>query len=76
MLVDSLDGATECNYAANHFIGILENDKFLAVDQADDGIGRGVDVLDQIRIQNQRDVVYASNVDHTLPRISAKAEQA
>jgi hypothetical protein len=70
-----MNRALEFDYPADHFVGIFEHHEFLSVDQADHGVRGRFNVLDQVRIEDQRRVVDAGYVNHrggrSLQRLSA-----
>ena len=45
-------------------IGGFDDNEFLAVRQADDGVGGDFDVLYQVCVQHKRDTINASEADH------------
>jgi hypothetical protein len=56
--------SAELNYSLNDLIGRLQNHEFLAAGHRDYGIWRNLNVFNQVRIQNQRNMVDASQPDH------------
>jgi len=57
-------GPPELDHSFHDFLGRFQDQKFLASRQRDDGIRRNFDVLDQVRVHNQRDMVQPGELYH------------
>src|SRR5436190_702573 len=63
-----VNGAPEGDDPADHFFCRLEHHDLLAGGQRDDRIRGDFNVFDQIRVQYQRDMVQARELDHEWSR--------
>lgn len=59
-----MNPAPEIDHLADHLFGAFKHHEFLPRRQTDYRIRGRLDVLDQIGIQNQRNVVDASEMNH------------
>jgi len=60
----AVEPALEFGNAFEHLLDGLAHDEFLSREKGDDGVGRVLDELDEISVDNQRLVVQASEIDH------------
>jgi len=58
------NGAAKLDYSLDHFVRGFEHHELLPARHRDHGIRCNLNVLNQIRIQHQRDVVDAREPDH------------
>jgi hypothetical protein len=52
------------DHSLNHFIRGFQHNEFLSAGEADDGVRRRLDMLDEIRVQDQSHMVDSSQMDH------------
>src|ERR1700722_14567237 len=58
------NAAAERDHAANQFFRILQHDQLLTVGQTDQSVRRGLDVLNEIGVEPQRNVIDTCDFDH------------
>jgi hypothetical protein len=58
------NGAPELNHPLDDFIGRFQNQQLLPGCQADNRIWRRLNMFNKVRVQYERNMVYACQMDH------------
>ena len=60
--------AAELDHLTNHLVGRFQHHELLSIGQADHRIRRRLHMFDQVRVQDQRNVIDASQMNHECTR--------